>query len=82
MNVSLTPQLEDLVKGKVKSGMYTSSSEVIREALRLLDERDRLGQIRLAELRDAVQEGLISGSSGELQVDAIKAAGRKLLADE
>jgi len=82
MNISLTPQLEDWVKGKVKSGLYTSSSEVVREALRLLGERDRLGQIRLAELRDAVQEGLISGSAGELQVEAIKAEGRKLLADE
>lgn len=81
MNVSLTPHLEDMVKGKVRSGMYGSSSEVIREALRLLDERDRLGQIRLAELRDAVQEGLSSGSAGELQVEAIKAEGRQLLAD-
>ena len=82
MNVSLTPHLEDMVKGKVKSGLYGSSSEVIREALRLLEERDRLGQIRLAELRDAVREGLGSGPAGDLQVEAIKAEGRKLLADE
>ena len=82
MNVSLTPQLENMVKGKVKSGLYSSSSEVIREALRLLDERDRLGQIRLVELREAVQEGLSSGAAGELNVEAIKAEGRKLLADE
>ena len=41
MNVSLTPHFEELVKRKVKSGLYHSSSEVIREALRLLEERDR-----------------------------------------
>ena len=37
MNVSLTPQLEDLVRQKVDSGRYNSASEVVREALRLMD---------------------------------------------
>ncbi len=41
MNVSLTPQLEDFVRQKVASGFYGSASEVVREALRLLGERDR-----------------------------------------
>jgi antitoxin ParD1/3/4 len=41
MNVSLTPELENFVAGKVKSGRYTSASEVVREALRLLEEHDR-----------------------------------------
>ena len=36
MNVSLTPDLEELVHKKVESGRYTSASEVVREALRLL----------------------------------------------
>jgi antitoxin ParD1/3/4 len=40
MNVSLTPELEQLVQEKVKSGRYLSASEVVREALRLLEERD------------------------------------------
>lgn len=40
MNVSLTPELAKLVDEKVATGMYGSASEVIREALRLLDERD------------------------------------------
>jgi antitoxin ParD1/3/4 len=40
MNVSLTPELEQLVTEKVESGRYTSASEVIREALRLLEEHD------------------------------------------
>ena len=49
MNVSLTPQLEELVKRKVESGLYGSASEVMREALRLLDEHDRLRQMRVEE---------------------------------
>ena len=40
MNVSLTPELERLVKEKVESGLYQTASEVVREALRLLKERD------------------------------------------
>ena len=47
MNVSLTPQLEELVQKKVASGLYNSASEVIREALRLLEEQDRLRAMRL-----------------------------------
>ena len=41
MNVSLTPELDKFVASKVESGRYTSASEVVREALRLLEERDR-----------------------------------------
>ena len=40
-NVSLTPELEALVDSKVSSGRYRSASEVVRAALRLLDERER-----------------------------------------
>lgn len=41
MNVSLTPKLEEMVRGKVESGLYNNASEVVREALRLLSDRDR-----------------------------------------
>ena len=40
MNVSLTQELEDLVNEKVRSGFYQTASEVVREALRLLKQRD------------------------------------------
>jgi len=40
MNVSLTPKLEAIVRSKVASGLYNNASEVIREALRLLLDRD------------------------------------------
>ena len=55
MNISLTPQLEKLVNDRVESGLYTSASEVIREALRLLDSRDR-GMNH--QLRTDVEAGL------------------------
>lgn len=65
MNVTLTPQLERLVHKKVKAGRYTSASEVVREALRSLEERDiRLG-FRRQEIRSKISEGLASLRRGE-----------------
>ena len=58
MNVSLTPELETLVHEKVQSGLYTSASEVVREALRLLNDRDSIQQQRLAELKREIAVGL------------------------
>jgi len=82
MNVSLTPQLEELVKRKVESGLYGSASEVMREALRLLDEHDRLRTMRLEELRAEIQKGMDSGESTPLDIAAIQAPCRKRLAAE
>lgn len=65
MNVSLTKELEELVSGKVKTGLYHTASEVIREGLRLLEERDRLYQVRLEELRRDVKLGLNQLDRGE-----------------
>ena len=58
MNVSLTKELEKLVTTKVKSGLYHTASEVVREGLRLLEERDRLYQLRLDEVRAEVKKGV------------------------
>jgi antitoxin ParD1/3/4 len=80
MNISLTPHLEDLVKAKVESGLYNSASEVMREALRLLQERDQLREMRLEELRSEIQKGIDSGSATPLDMEDIKARGRKRLA--
>jgi antitoxin ParD1/3/4 len=81
MNVSLTPQLEDYVKQKVAAGMYNSVSEVIREALRLLEERDAIKEMKLAALRRDLQEGideLDQGKGTPLDMDDIKAKARAL----
>jgi antitoxin ParD1/3/4 len=52
MNVSLTPRLADYVRRKVEAGFYGSSSEVIREALRLMEERDRQREAALVAMRN------------------------------
>ena len=68
MNVSLTPELENLVNAKVNSGLYNSASEVIREALRLLKEQDALKTMRLEELRREVMIGVEQIRRGEYSV--------------
>jgi len=65
MNVSLTPALERLVNDKVARGFYTSASEVVREGLRLLQERDETRDAKLAVLRADIQEGFASIERGE-----------------
>ncbi|MBC6419527.1 MAG: type II toxin-antitoxin system ParD family antitoxin [Prochloron sp. SP5CPC1] len=69
MNISLTPELEELVNEKVKSGQYQSASEVIGVGLRLLEERDRLNQTRLAELKEKIRVGIEASAprSGSLR---------------
>jgi len=80
MNINLTPHLEDLVRQKVASGLYSSASEVVREALRLMERDDQVQAAKLAQLRRDIQEGLNSGSAGELDVESIKRRGRARLA--
>ncbi|MFC1747482.1 type II toxin-antitoxin system ParD family antitoxin [Pseudomonadota bacterium] len=82
MNVSLTPKLESYVKQKVTAGMYNSASEVIREALRLLEERDALQVVKLEALRQDINQGLESLDNGKgksLDIEAIKAKARNVL---
>lgn len=71
MNVSLTPELEALVQDKVASGRYASASEVVRDALRLLEQRDKTEAEKLAWLRKAWQEGLDSGPMRPFDIEAI-----------
>jgi antitoxin ParD1/3/4 len=66
VNVSLTPSLRRLVDGKVASGRYQSASEVFREALRLLEEHDRLRRRQLRKTREQVAVGLAEARRGEL----------------
>lgn len=76
MNVNLTPQLEELVRARVASGLYSSASEVVREALRLLDEQDRLRAVKLDALRDGIRLGLNSGPSTSWDAAEVKRDGR------
>ena len=65
MNVSLTPQLEELIQQKVASGRYGNASEVVREALRLMEERDQERETKLQALRQAILDGVNSGEPEE-----------------
>jgi antitoxin ParD1/3/4 len=77
INVSLTPQLEEMVRQKVSGGLYNSVSEVVREALRLMDAQDRLQAVKLEQLRQDIQNGIESGDPTPWNVEEIKQAGRK-----
>lgn len=65
MNVHLTHELEQLVHSRVKSGRYGSASEVVRDALRLLADRDELLELRKQELRKKIAQALDSIQRGE-----------------
>ena len=75
MNISLTPELEKAIEDKVKSGLYHTASEVIREAIRLLIERDKLKEMRIVELRREIAVGLEEANRGEF-VDPDAVLGR------
>ncbi len=66
MNVHLTPELEKLVQDKVESGRYNSASEVVREALRLMEQKDELRTIQLQHLRSRIDQGIGEAVRGEV----------------
>jgi antitoxin ParD1/3/4 len=82
MNVNLTPALEEYVQQKVASGDYNNASEVIREALRFLKERDMLKEAKLRDLRAMIEEGINSGEPMEWDKEEIKRRGRAILEDQ
>ena len=65
MNVSLTPELEHFVQSKVTTGRYSSASEVVREALRLLEDHDKARGAQLEEFRAETDRRLASLNRGE-----------------
>lgn len=83
MNVSLTNEMEQWVQRKVETGLYSSASEVVREALRALHAKETRHSAKIMHLRDAIQEGLVSMKdpggvewSAELS-EEVKSLGRK-----
>lgn len=80
MNISLPPELENLINEKVKSGLYDSAGEVIRESLRLLQEQDELRRIRKDELRREIMLGVEQIRRGEYT--EVKASEMKDFADQ
>jgi antitoxin ParD1/3/4 len=66
MDNSLTPELEEFVAKQVESGTYQTASEVVREGLRLLRERDNLNQQKKEALRKALAVGIEQANQGKL----------------
>lgn len=52
---------EQFIKSQLDGGRYSSASEVVRDALRLLEEKEQLRQIKLDQLRKQIQAGIDSG---------------------
>jgi antitoxin ParD1/3/4 len=65
MNVSLTPELQHFVESRVATGRYQTASEVVREGLRLLEERERERDTALKELRAKIKRGIEQADRGE-----------------
>jgi antitoxin ParD1/3/4 len=57
MSVALTPRLERIVQDKVASGRYGSPTQVLREALRLLDRQERQGEAASRRVRSQIDGG-------------------------
>ena len=66
MDVSLTPEMARLVKAKMRTGLYRSADEVVREALQLLKDRDTEKERQLAELRQKIEVGWEQAERGDL----------------
>ena len=83
LNVSLPPELEKRVRQHVESGLYSSASEVIREALRLFEAYQGVQSASLDSLRADIAQGITDIEAGrvrEISIPDLKQRGRALLA--
>lgn len=79
VNISLSDDLDEFVKKRVASGRNSSASDVVVEALRLMERHQESDADKLAWLQNAYREGVESGDAGEFDFDEIRAEGRALL---
>jgi antitoxin ParD1/3/4 len=82
---SIGKHFEDLIDGLVETGRYATASEVMREGLRLIEEREERRKVKLEALRAEIQKGFDSGPMEEVDdlhqwLEDIKARGRQRLA--
>jgi len=66
MNVTISKSLEELVRQKVKEGRYSTEDEVVADALRLMQARDEVTQIKRARLQDAIDRGYEDVATGKV----------------
>ncbi len=81
---SIGRHFEEVIESLIEGGRYSTASEVIREGLRLVEEREETRKAKLEALRAEIQKGLDSGPAEEIDItefmESIKARGRQRLA--
>lgn len=81
---SIGKHFEDVIEGLLESGRYSTASEVIREGLRLVEEREERRKAKLEALRAEIQKGFDSGPAEEVDLhewmESIRQQGRQRLA--
>lgn len=66
LTVSLSPHQVSRLQDAVNTGHYASNSEVVRDALRLWEQREELRALEIAHLKRAYEEGITSGNAGPI----------------
>jgi antitoxin ParD1/3/4 len=81
---SIGKHFEGMIESLIESGRYSTASEVMREGLRLVEEREEQRKAKLGALRAEIQKGFDSGPAEEVDltewIESIKAQGRQRLA--
>ena len=72
MHISLTAELEQIVRQKVASGLYNNASEVVREALRQMAKNEELERLKLDRLREAVRVGAEQAERGQFVSQSVE----------
>src|SRR5260221_9808602 len=82
VNISLTPKLGAFLRSRVRSGRYQTTSEVVREALRLLERQEKERQEGFQQLKSKLERGAAQAERGELiGSDEVFAELRELIAE-
>ena len=81
---SIGKHFEELIESLIESGRYSTASEIMRDGLRLIEEREERRKVKLEALRAEIQKGIDSGLAEEVDIremmEGIKARGRQQLA--
>jgi antitoxin ParD1/3/4 len=73
ISVELTPELNSMVQDVVSAGQFSTTDEVVREALRRWKSYEEAKEQALAHMRTLIQEGIDSGPGREIDFDELKA---------
>jgi antitoxin ParD1/3/4 len=76
---SIGDRFERFVRDQVESGRYNNASEVLRAGLRLLENEERSREEQLAAFRAAIEKGLASGPTSELDFKRLRSKARRRL---